>query len=85
MERIEKIFIKIITLPIIVYKKCLSPLFVSSCRHQPTCSSYCIEAFRKRGFFMGLFLSLKRIINCRPGGTFGYDPVPMKKKSENEQ
>ncbi len=34
---------------------------------------------------MGLFLSLKRIINCRPGGTFGYDPVPMKKKSENEQ
>ena len=84
MEKIEKIFIKIITLPIILYIKCVSPFLRPSCRHQPTCSAYCLEAFQKRGVFVGAVLSKKRIFNCRPGGTFGYDPVPQHKKTQNE-
>ena len=28
----------------------------------------------------GLYLTLKRILKCRPGGTHGYDPVPKRKK-----
>tara|TARA_B100000949_G_scaffold235356_2_gene258058 strand:- start:999 stop:1253 length:255 start_codon:yes stop_codon:yes gene_type:complete len=84
MEKIEKAFIKIITLPIIVYSKCVSPYMASSCRHTPTCSSYALEAFEKNGLFLGFLLTIKRIINCRPGGTHGYDPVPTKKKQHHE-
>ncbi|MDR0744648.1 MAG: membrane protein insertion efficiency factor YidD [Holosporales bacterium] len=50
------------------------------CRFFPTCSVYSIEAIKKYGPWKGMFISLKRIIRCRPGikknTNFGYDPVP---------
>ena len=48
----------------------------ATCRYQPTCSSYMIEALKKHGPFKGLFLGLKRIASCHPWGGSGYDPVP---------
>ena len=39
-----------------------------------------IEALKKRGLFVGLWLSLKRIFSCHPWGGSGYDPVPKKNK-----
>lgn len=59
-----------------VYQVGISPLFPSCCRFTPTCSQYGIIAFRKYGFCKGLVLTVKRIIRCRPGGDYGYDPVP---------
>ncbi len=50
------------------------------CRHTPTCSNYMIEAISEHGVRKGLQLGLKRIKNCRPGGTYGYDPVPKKEE-----
>lgn len=50
------------------------------CRHIPSCSNYMIEAIRKYGWYKGLGLGIKRIIKCRPHGTFGYDPVPNKEE-----
>ena len=85
MEKIEKILAKIATLPIYVYAKCVSPFVTPSCRHTPTCSAYALEAFKKRGLFWGLFLTIKRLLNCRPGGSQGYDPVPTRGKKEHEQ
>ncbi len=58
------------------YQKFISPLSGPSCRHIPTCSSYSIEAVQKHGIWRGLWLALKRITRCHPGGTSGYDPVP---------
>lgn len=51
-----------------------------SCRHIPTCSNYGIEAIIKYGSIRGSFLTIKRIIRCNPFGSFGYDPVPERKK-----
>jgi len=56
----------------------ISPYTPSSCRYEPTCSQYTIEALRKRGLITGLWLSLKRIFTCHPWGGSGYDPVPNK-------
>ncbi len=59
------------------YRKCLSPLKGKpSCRFHPTCSAYAIEAFQKRGFFVGLILTVSRILRCNPYCAGGYDPVP---------
>ena len=58
------------------YQKKISPLTPATCRFQPTCSQYSIEALQKHGIFYGLFLMSKRILSCHPWGRSGYDPVP---------
>ncbi|MFD2034577.1 membrane protein insertion efficiency factor YidD [Belliella marina] len=72
---IKAIFI----LPIKVYRLLISPLFPASCRHEPTCSAYMIEAIQIHGVVSGISIGLKRLSKCHPWGTFGYDPVPKKK------
>ena len=62
-----------------LYRKYISPLKPPSCRFTPTCSAYAIEAFQKRGFFVGLGLTVWRILRCNPFSRGGYDPVPEKK------
>ena len=58
------------------YQMVISPLFPSSCRFHPSCSQYGIEAIRRYGLGKGMWLTIKRIGRCRPGGGHGYDPVP---------
>ena len=61
------------------YQSCLSPvLFPSFCRYVPSCSNYAYEAIEKWGVKKGLGLAARRFLRCRPGGSFGYDPVPWK-------
>lgn len=54
----------------------------SQCRFYPTCSNYMKEAITKYGLFTGLELGIKRLFKCHPYGTFGYDPVPIKKEEK---
>ena len=62
-------------LPIKIYQSVLSPFFGKSCRFEPTCSSYSIEAINQYGVVKGIILSIKRILKCHPWGNSGYDPV----------
>jgi len=61
-----------------LYRKFISPLKPPCCRFTPTCSAYAVEAFRKRGFFVGFILTVWRILRCNPFSRGGYDPVPEK-------
>jgi putative component of membrane protein insertase Oxa1/YidC/SpoIIIJ protein YidD len=36
-----------------------------------------LDALKIHGPVRGLFLGTGRILRCRPGGTHGYDPVPL--------
>ena len=76
MSFISKFFIFLIK----IYQGLISPWFPSSCRHQPTCSCYSIEAIRIWGPFKGVWLGIKRLAKCHPWGKRGYDPVPKKSK-----
>ena len=69
---IKRICVGIIKL----YQIIISPLFPASCRFYPTCSQYGITALKRFGFIKGSYLTIRRIIRCRPGGDYGYDPVP---------
>ena len=66
----------LLILPIRFYQRFISPLTPPVCRFTPTCSQYAVEAIRKHGPLKGLWLAVKRIARCRPGGGSGYDPVP---------
>ena len=59
-----------------LYQKYISPIKRPCCRFTPTCSSYAIEAFTKRGFFIGMILTVWRVLRCNPFSKGGYDPVP---------
>ena len=59
------------------YQKYLSDLKGQpTCRFTPTCSTYALQAFEKRGFFVGFLLMWMRIFRCQPFCAGGYDPVP---------
>ena len=59
-----------------LYRKFISPIKPPCCRFTPTCSAYAIEAFKKRGFFVGMILTVWRVLRCNPFCKGGYDPVP---------
>ncbi len=85
LKYISKFFVLILMIPLWVYRNIISPFTPSSCRHIPTCSAYAVEALKKRGPIVGLWLTIRRVSRCHPWGTHGYDPVPEKrvKKKEN--
>ena len=75
-KKILEILGWLLILPIRFYRKFISLFTLPSCRFVPTCSEYAIEAIKKHGPFKGFWLALRRLLRCRPGGGFGYDPVP---------
>lgn len=65
---------------ITVYRRLISPLLMAAagpaCRFEPTCSEYAHQALAAHGLGRGLYLTLRRLLRCRPMGGWGYDPVP---------
>ncbi len=50
----------------------------SPCRYIPSCSEYGVEAITRFGILRGWWMAILRVTRCRPGGGFGFDPVPDK-------
>jgi putative membrane protein insertion efficiency factor len=73
---LKKIAVFIALLPVRIYQYSISPFFPATCRHEPTCSNYMVQAINEWGVFKGFWLGIKRIGKCHPWGTFGPDPVP---------
>jgi putative membrane protein insertion efficiency factor len=61
---------------VLAYRYVISPLIGSSCRFQPTCSQYAIDALKTRGVFKACLLIMRRLTQCHPWGGSGSDPVP---------
>ncbi len=76
MSYIEKIPSLILIGLIKLYRGAISPYLMPSCRYQPTCSQYGIDAVKKYGFLKGGWLTLRRFASCHPWGGSGFDPVP---------
>jgi len=68
----NKIFIYIIKF----YRYFISPLMMRSCRFEPSCSQYALEAYQTYGIFTATSLTFKRIFRCHPWGGCGFDPLP---------
>ena len=49
----------------------------SPCRFFPSCSEYGAEAIHVHGAARGAWLTVRRLLRCRPFGPSGFDPVPV--------
>jgi len=61
------------------YRLLLSPWLGSSCRFEPTCSAYSLQALQNHGAAAGSYLTLARLARCHPWCAGGSDPVPTEK------
>ena len=67
----------VFVLPILLYRKLISPALPPTCIYDPTCSHYAVNAVMRHGLIKGMILSLARIFRCV--GVFftgGSDEVP---------
>jgi uncharacterized protein len=74
-ERGRRIVRIITTLPILLYRRLLSPALPRRCKYEPTCSAYALEAVRSFGVVKGSLLAAWRLLRCNPFSHGGYDPV----------
>lgn len=58
-----------------VYRKFLSPMLPPTCRYEPSCSLYTVQAIEKYGVLKGLFMGILRVLRCHPFAKGGFDPV----------
>lgn len=63
------------------YRLLLSPWLGSSCRFEPTCSAYSLEALQRHGAAAGTYLTAARVLRCHPWCDGGFDPVPQRAPS----
>jgi uncharacterized protein len=59
-----------------LYQREISPHRAACCHFTPTCSAYAVEALERHGAGRGAWLTVKRLVRCRPGAPGGPDPVP---------
>ena len=65
----------VVSAPVVLYQRLISPALPARCKYYPTCSSYAVQAIRELGVARGLVLAGWRLLRCNPFSYGGYDPV----------
>lgn len=76
MQWLRRTLGRVLILLVKFYQYFISPMLPPSCRYEPTCSAYMIEAIRVHGPLKGVYLGVRRVLRCHPLHEGGYDPVP---------
>ena len=45
-----------------LYRRYISRYTRPTCRFSPTCSTYALESYKRFGFFLGTYLTVKRLL-----------------------
>lgn len=72
-------------LPIRFYQRFISRFTPPTCRFEPTCSQFGLEAILGHGILKGLLLTLWRLLRCQPLCRGGVDPVPGPGRWKSDQ
>jgi uncharacterized protein len=59
---------------VLLYRVALAPILGGSCRYEPSCSQYAIDAINRYGALRGGWKAMRRMARCHPLGGRGYDP-----------
>lgn len=76
LRRLQRLPAAVLIMVVRGYRLFLSPWLGSSCRFEPTCSRYALDALQMHGAATGSYLTLRRIARCHPWCDGGHDPVP---------
>jgi uncharacterized protein len=69
----------IVSAPIRVYQRAISPGLPARCKYHPSCSEYALQAVRRYGVMRGAVLAAWRILRCNPWSHGGVDFVDDQK------
>ncbi|WP_020616816.1 membrane protein insertion efficiency factor YidD [Paenibacillus daejeonensis] len=75
---------QLLKMPVLFYRKVISPLKPPTCRFYPTCSAYALEALETHGAARGSWLTVKRLCKCHPFHPGGIDHVPPRGPERTE-
>ncbi len=78
MTRSAEVVRHLFVIPIVLYRKIISPFTPSSCIYTPSCSAYAQAAVLRHGVLRGTMLAIARLARCV--GAFyigGDDAVPQ--------
>jgi uncharacterized protein len=67
---------RIVSLPILAYRRWIGPGLPPVCRFHPSCSEYALTAIATHGALRGVGLTVWRLLRCHPFHPGGIDPVP---------
>jgi putative membrane protein insertion efficiency factor len=70
-----RVVVAVLSAPIRLYQRFVSPALPRRCKYEPTCSAYAAEALRVHGPLRGSVLATWRLLRCNPFSHGGYDPV----------
>lgn len=65
----------LVSSPVLLYQRLISPALPRRCKYEPTCSRYAVQAIGQYGILRGLVLAGWRLLRCNPFSHGGYDPV----------
>jgi putative membrane protein insertion efficiency factor len=61
-----------------LYRVTFGALFPTTCKYEPSCSQYAVEALRAKGLVRGGALATWRLLRCNPWSHGGFDPAPRR-------
>src|SRR5215813_2883251 len=67
---------RVLSAPIVAYRRYISPALGPRCRFYPSCSEYALTALATHGAIRGLGLTIWRLLRCQPFHPGGIDHVP---------
>jgi putative membrane protein insertion efficiency factor len=65
----------LLIVPIVLWRKLISPLYGNVCRYYPSCSTYGLAAVQRFGIVRGVPMTVWRIARCNPWSKGGVDDV----------
>ena len=75
---------RVLLAPVKLYRAWISPVLPPTCRFEPSCSAYAVEALTAHGALRGFYLTVRRLLRCGPWHPGGYDPVPPRRHDVTE-
>ena len=70
---------RVLTAPIRLYQRAVSPAIAPRCKYEPSCSRYAVQAIERYGILRGLVLAAWRVLRCNPWSHGGFDPVDQQR------
>jgi putative membrane protein insertion efficiency factor len=75
LEACARLLRGIVLLPVLVYRRLISPALPARCKYYPTCSAYAEQAVRELGVIRGTILAAWRLARCNPWSHGGVDEL----------